>query len=175
MRKTVFTLIALFAVLTTNAQNVKFAHVSSYEVLDSIQSYKDIQAESAKIQNDAQDAYKGIEAEMIKIQAEAEAGIDTLSDFEIQMIQSTLQQKQGFIQQLELNTQKQIQVLEERMFKLTEMYREAVKVVADKEGITYVFDDQSGLVYAGDSGVNLTDKVRSELLKMDNASPVHRF
>ncbi|UKN03583.1 OmpH family outer membrane protein [Paracrocinitomix mangrovi] len=174
MKKIIIAFIAIFTLgaFTTNAQDLKFAHVRSAEVLDSIQSYKDLVKEEGKINAEAQKQYQNIQKQMERIQMEA----DTTADrFQLDMLSSDFQKKQMDMQNLEIYTQNQLQILQERLMKLMEMYRDAVSEIAKKNGITYVFDADQQLLFAGPEGKDITNEVRSKLLEMDNANPVHRF
>ena len=50
---------------------------------------------------------------------------------------------------------------------LMEMYKDAVAIVAKKEGITYVLDSDSQVLYADPNAKDITKEVRTELLRMD--------
>lgn len=176
MKKVLIAIIAIFTLgaFSSNAQNVSFAHVSSAEVLDSIQSYKDLVKEEQQINKEAQQQYETLQKKLMKMQP-TDAAMDTLTDFELSVISSDMQKIQMDMQNLEVYTQNQLQTLQQRLVKLMEMYRDAVKVVAEKHGVTYVLDADSQVLYAAPAGKDLTDEVRAELLRMDNANPVHRL
>ena len=164
--------ILTFSAFNTSAQNVKFAHVKSAEVLDSIQSYKNIVAEEQKIYKDGQEQSSAIQKQINKMQEEARAALDTLSDFEIMVIQGDIEKKQNDLYMLQQMMDNQIQILQQRLTQLMDMYREAVAVVAKKHGVVYVLDADSQVLYAGPEGKDITDEVRVELLRMDTENPV---
>ena len=171
-------LIAFITVFTLSAgafaQDVTFAHVSSAEVLDSVQSYKDLVAEEELINKEAQQQFEVLQKKLINLQP-TEAGLDTLTDFEISIISGDIQKVQMDMQNLEIYTQNQLTVLQERLIKLMEMYREAVEFVAKKYSITYVLDADTQVLYASPSGKDITNEVRSKMIELDNANPVHRL
>lgn len=177
MKKLIIAFIAIFTVsaFTANAQNVTFAHVSSAEVLDSIQSYKDLVKEETQINREANKQFEVLQRQIYKMQEDAQAKLDSLTDFEIDMISTDIQKKQMDMQNLEVYTQNQLGVLQERLVKLMDMYRDAVAVVAKKYNITYVLDADSQVLYAGPAGNDITEEVRTEMLRMDAANPVHRL
>ncbi|MBD3636031.1 MAG: OmpH family outer membrane protein [Crocinitomicaceae bacterium] len=177
MKKILIAIIAVFTVGGFSAiaqNNVTFAHVSSAAVLDSIQSYKDLVKEEQQINREAQKQYNVLQKKYMNLQPDGPA-MDTLSDFELSIISGDIQKVQMDMQNLEVYTQNQLQVLQERLVKLMDMYREAVEIVAKKHGITYVFDADTQVLYAGPKGKDLTDEVRVELLRMDSENPVHRL
>lgn len=175
MKKILIAFIALFALSTgAFAQDITFAHVSSAEVLDSVQSYKDLVKEEAQINKEAQKQFEVLQKKLMALQP-TEAGLDTLTDFEISIISGDIQKVQMDMQNLEIYTQNQLNVLQERLIKLMDMYREAVEFVAKKHNITYVLDADSQVLYAGPAGKDITDEVRAKMIEMDNANPVHRL
>ena len=177
MKKLIFAIIAVFTLsanISIAQENHFFAHVNSAMVLDSIQSYRDLVKEEQLINKEAQQQYEVLQKKLYNLQPD-EPALDTLTDFEISMIQGDMQKIQMDMQNLEAYTQKQLQVLQERLMKLMDMYREAVKIVAEKHGVTYVLDSESQVLYAGPKGKDLTKEVREELTRMDNANPVHRL
>lgn len=161
-----------FGAFNATAQNVKIAHVKSSEVLDSIQSYKNIVAEEQKIYKDGQEQSQAIQKQIMKMQQDAQAQLDTLTEFEMYMIQGDIEKKQQDLYTLEQLMQNQLQILQQRLVQLMEMYREAVGVVAKKYGYLYVLDADSQVLYASPEGKDITDEVRTELLRMDKESPV---
>jgi outer membrane protein len=176
MKKIIIAIIAIFTLgaFNTSAQDVKFAHVSSAIVLDSIQSYKDLVKEEGIINREAQQQYEVLQKKLMELQPD-QVAIDTLTDFEISVISSDIQKVQVDMQNLEAYTSNQLSVLQERLVKLMDMYRDAVETVAKRKGITYVADKDSQLLYADPSGTDLTKEVMLELLKMDTENPVHRL
>ena len=174
MKKGILIIIAVFTLgaFTTSAQNIKIGHVSSAQVLDSTKSYKNIVAEEQKIYSDGQIQSAAIQGEIQKMQTDAQAGLDTLSEFEIYIIQGDIEKKQQDLYNLEQYSQGQLNILQERLVKLMEMYKDAVKVIAEKYELTYVLDSDSQVLYASPKGKDITDEVRTELIKMDTANPV---
>jgi Skp family chaperone for outer membrane proteins len=174
MKKAILAIVTIFTLgaFTATAQNVKIAHVSSAKVLDSIQSYKNIVAEEQKIYADGQEQSAAIQGQIQKMQMDAQAAIDTLTEFEIYIIQGDIEKKQQDLYTLEQLMQNQLQILQQRLVQLMEMYKEAVGVVAKKHDMTYVLDADSQVLYAGTDGKDLTDEVRTELLRMDKENPV---
>lgn len=175
MRKTAILLvitILTFGAFSSSAQTAKIAHVKSTAVLDSIQSYKNIVKEEEKIYKDGQDQSQAIQKQIMKMQQDAQAALDTLTEFEIYMIQGDIEKKQQDLYTLEQLMQNQLQILQQRLVQLMEMYREAVGVVAKKYGFTYVLDADSQVLYASPEGKDITDEVRVELTRMDKENPV---
>ena len=179
MKKLTLVIVALFTLgaFTSNAQTAKFGHVSSAIVLDSVASYKAIVAEEQQIYKDGQEQSQAIQLQLQKMQADAQrrAEQDSLSDFEAYMIQGDMEKKQQDLYQLEQYSQQQLQVLNERLMKLMEMYKVAVGKVAKKYDLTYVLDKDSQVLYAAEGAKDLTNEVRTELIKMDNEKRVHTY
>jgi outer membrane protein len=179
MKKLTLVIVALFTLgaFTSNAQALKLGHVSSAVVLDSVASYKAIVAEEQQIYKDGQDQSQAIQLQIQEMQIKAQrmAEKDSLSDFEAYMIQGDMEKKQQDLYQLEQFSQQKLQVLNERLMKLMEMYKEAVGVVGKKYELTYVLDKDSQVLYAAEGAKDITEEVRAELLKMDNAKRVHTY
>jgi Skp family chaperone for outer membrane proteins len=179
MKKLTLVLVALFTLgaFTSNAQSIKLGHVSSAVVLDSVESYKAIVAEEQQIYKDGQEQSEAIQLQIqdMQIKAQEKAAKDSLSDFEAYIIQGDIEKKQQDLYQLEQYSQQQLQILNERLMKLMEMYKEAVGVVAKKYELTYVLDKDSQVLFAAESATDITNEVRTELLKMDNANRVHTY
>lgn len=175
MKKLIITIIATFTLgaFNSNAQDIQFAHVRSLDVLDSIQSYKELVNKLEEIQKDAQDMYASLEKKYYAMQPTPEA-IDTLNDLEIQILKTDMEKIQYDIQQLDMITQQRQQVLQQRMQKLMEMFQEAVKIVAEKNSILYVLDADNQLLYASPKGKDITEQVLIEMLRMDKETPAHR-
>lgn len=175
MKNLIIAFIAIFTLSASDsyAQDVTFAHVGSAEVLDSIQSYKELVAREQEINSDAQEMYTSLQRKYMNLQPSQES-LDTLSDMEIQFLSSDLQKIEMDMQSLEQITQQQLSVLQERLVKLMQMYRDAVKIVAERYNITYVFDADTQVLFASPQGKDITDEVRAELLKIDAESPAHR-
>lgn len=163
-----------FGAFSSNAQDVTFAHVHSLEVLDSVQSYKELMAKLEEIQKDAQKMYASLETKYNNLMPKDQMAIDTLNELERQILQTDLQKIEMDIQQLEVITQQRQQVLQERMQKLMEMFQKAVGVVAEKNNIIYVVDADQQLLYASPKGKDISNEVLIELLKMDKETPAHR-
>ena len=174
MKKTILILIALFTLgtFTSNAQSPKFAHVSSTTVLDSIQSYKNITKEEQRIYTEAQKQSEAIQNQIAKMEQEYYAMADTIDDFTRNMYATDIQKKQQDLYTLEQYMQSQLQILNQRLMQLMEMYKDAVAVVAKKNSITYVLDADSQVLYADPAAKNITNEVRTELLRMDKEKPV---
>jgi Skp family chaperone for outer membrane proteins len=177
MRKIIIAIVAIFTfgAFNANAQTPVFAHVESEIVLDSIQSYKDILKERESIQKHYQTVSETIYKQMQKIESEAAALGDLITQMEYEIAQDDLNNKQNQLAGVEQKAQKDLAVLDQRLMKLMEVYREAVGIVAEKEGITYVLDVQQQLLYAGPKGKNITNQVLVQMIKMDNENPTHRF
>ncbi|MEX1000809.1 MAG: OmpH family outer membrane protein [Crocinitomicaceae bacterium] len=174
MRKVLFTMIALVAIgsFTSIAQTAKFAHVYSEKVLDSIQSYKNIIESQEQIYVEAEKQSKKLQSDIQRIQRDAQAGADTLTEFDMYLLQSEVEEKQQKLYELEQYAQGKLQRVNQLLQQLMDVYRKAVKEVADKYGYTYVFDGDSQVLYASPKGNDITDEVRTVLLRMDKEAPI---
>lgn len=174
MKKGILVLIVLVGLgsFTAVAQDVKFAHVYSETVLDSIQSYKNIVASQEQIYVEAEKQSKKLQNDIQRIQREAQAGQDTLTEFDMYLLQSDIEQKQQKLYELEQYAQGKLQRVQELLQELMAMYRKAVKEVADKYGYIYVFDADSQVLYASPKGKDITNEVRTVLIRMDKETPV---
>lgn len=158
----------LFVAITSfsvNAQ-VNFGHVSSQKVFDSIPSYqrmvKEQEATLGKIEKEYNQKVKEIQEFEEKLQREGAK----MEEFEYVMATKDLEALYEKVQTLEQYQQYQASVFQERFMLLQEMYFEAVQVVADRLGLTYVFDKDQ-LLYAGPKGRDITSEVIKEFRRMD--------
>ena len=97
---------------------------------------------------------------------------DTVDDFTRNMYATDIQKKQQDLYTLEQYMQSQLQILNQRLMQLMEMYKEAVGVVAKKNSLTYVLDSDSQVLYADPNAKDITNEVRTELLRMDKEKPI---
>ncbi|MEZ4922643.1 MAG: OmpH family outer membrane protein [Crocinitomicaceae bacterium] len=174
MKTAILAIITIFTLgaFNSNAQTAKIAHVQSSVVLDSIQSYKNIVAEEQKIYKDGQKQSEAIQKQLERMQQEYYAAVDTMSQFEEYLMRGDIEKKQNDLYMLEQVMQNQLNILQQRLVELMKMYKEAVAIVAKRHGLTYVLDADSQVLFASPEGKDLTDEVRTELLRMDKEKPV---
>jgi outer membrane protein len=169
MKKVLFALFIAFAATSTvNAQS-KVAHVNSQKLLDTIPSRKKaieeikfIEQKGMEELTEMDNAVKKAYDEYTKLPAGSAASVVQYSMDRVNKAQQALETRQG---ELEQQMQMMSQQLNDRILKNV---KDAVDVVAKRKGLNYVIDEQGALF---SSGVDITNEVIAELLKIDAKNP----
>jgi Skp family chaperone for outer membrane proteins len=168
MKKGIIILMAVLSMGTlTFAQ--KLAHVDYVEVTDSLPSMRsankqleDYYTEQAQIIQDMQEALETDYATYLGQK-------DSLNEIFIEMKEEKFVERQQEIAYKQQALEQDLQKLNQRLFQpIQDRLTAAVKVVADRHGVTYVLE-ASQILYVGD-GKDLTDEVKAEMLKTEPGS-----
>ncbi|MCG8575242.1 MAG: OmpH family outer membrane protein [Flavobacteriales bacterium] len=168
MKKGIIILMAVLSMGTlTFAQ--KLAHVDYVEVTDSLPSMRsankqleDYYTEQAQIIQDMQEALETDYATYLGQK-------DSLNEIFIEMKEEKFVERQQEIAYKQQALEQDLQKLNQRLFQpIQDRLTAAVKVVADRHGVTYVLE-ASQILYVGD-GKDLTDEVKAEMLKTEPES-----
>lgn len=173
MKKLIVVVVALvmFGGFSSFGQ-AKIGHVVQTAILDSIPSFQKIKKEGEAIQVKFETKY----AELVKEYQDAEQALiaaqDTLDPFEMSLEQNDLRSKYEAIGAWEQYNQTLQTALMSKLEILDGHYRDAIKKVADEMKLDYVLDGDAVMLYVGPNTLDISDKVRKELLIIDKAHPV---
>lgn len=165
MKKVVLALVALFTVGSVMAQS-KVGHINAQKVLDTMPSHvralEDLQnheeegiLELQELQADLEAAYKKYEAGKL----DRTPIMNQLEEEKLMKKQEGLQARQ---QELQVEAQRISQSLNQPIL---DKLKEAVKIVAERNKLSYIIDESSALYF--DGGTDYTDQVITEVLKLD--------
>lgn len=176
MKKILITIVALFTLGIFSASAQKIGHLDYYAVMDSSSTYKTAMAKSEELT-------AGFEEQIIAIQKEYETKAGLLQTEGTGMAPIIRESRERELQELglvaqglEAEYQKSAQIVQERyMGPLQEWLKEAVDIVGKSKGLDYVlyYDEQGGLFWVNpDKGVDITNAVITEMLKLEAANPI---
>ncbi|HIP37302.1 MAG TPA: OmpH family outer membrane protein [Crocinitomix sp.] len=171
MKKILLIAITIFSVglFTANAQNnLKFAHFDYQKVTDSLPSIlaaqKRLEAAEAEMTQELQE----LETEYNDMLIKYDRAKDTLSALRLKIMEEDIQLLGQKIQYRQQDFQTEYQRMVESFMKpIEDNVQKAIKIVAEKHKLNYVFE-KSTLMYVN-GGLDLTDEIRVELKKLENA------
>ncbi len=165
MKKLILALLVVLSFGTLSAQT-KVGHINSQELLDTMPSRKIAIVKLQEFEVAGINELKEMEIDFNQAYAKYERERPTMSPVIIKIEEEKLMKKQKALQEREQSLQQEIQVYSQELnAPILDMVQKAVKVVADRMKINYVLDE-SMLMYF-DGGIDITDTVITELLKMD--------
>lgn len=167
MKKSIILIIAVIMLgsFGANAQ-AKLAHVDYLAVIDSLPSKQTADKEIQQFLDEGEKTLQEMQAEYQKSLDEYLAQQDSLSDIMRQLKEKQLMEQQEILRIKSESLQQDLQILNDRAYKpIEDNLKKAIKVVAEKHGVTYVME-ASTLLYIGE-GKDLTDEVRQEMMKYE--------
>lgn len=155
----------IVSVSGTFAQNYKFGHINSSELL-SIMPDRD--SAMLELQNYSQMLQQEIEALQMEYQNKVAAYQEkeqTYSDLVRESKLKEIQEMQGRMQEFQMTAQQDYQQKEAELFQpIMDEAQNAIEKVAKANGFTYVFDlSAGGLVYFSEESVDILPLVKKEL------------
>ena len=155
----------MVSVSSTFAQNYKFGHINSSELL-SIMPDRD--SAMLELQNYSQMLQQEIEALQMEYQNKVAAYQEkeqTYSDLVRESKLKEIQEMQGRMQEFQMTAQQDYQQKEAELFQpIMDEAQNAIEKVAKANGFTYVFDlSAGGLVYFSEESVDILPLVKKEL------------
>ncbi len=155
----------MISVSSTFAQNYKFGHINSSELL-SIMPDRD--SAMLELQNYSQMLQQEIEALQMEYQNKVAAYQEkeqTYSDLVRESKLKEIQEMQGRMQEFQMTAQQDYQQKEAELFQpIMDEAQNAIEKVAKANGFTYVFDlSAGGLVYFSEESVDILPLVKKEL------------
>ncbi|MFK8038064.1 MAG: OmpH family outer membrane protein [Crocinitomicaceae bacterium] len=167
MKKIFLALAVTFSLSSIIAQtNLKFGHVNYTDVTDSIPSKL---AADKEMQQFIADGQKTIQELQTMLQRDYEVYMgkrDSLSPLSREIKEKNLTEQQAILENKQTTLQSDLEVYDNRLYKPIENnFKKAVKSVSQKYKLNYVFEEGS-LLYL-DGGLNITEEVKAELIKLE--------
>jgi len=155
----------LFSVSSSFAQNYKFGHINSSELL-SVMPERD--SAMVELQKYSQMLQNEMEAMQIEYQNKVNTFLEkeqTYSDLVKQSKRSEIEEMQRRVQEFQSTAQQDYQQKEAELFQpIMDKAQNAIEKVAKANGFTYVFDLGAGsLVYFSDQSIDILPLVKKEL------------
>ncbi len=163
--KLILTAVILLGGITLNAQQLKFGHIDSRELLMSM-------PESDSAQNKIQKLAEDYEIQMEEMQVELNKKYDnylknreTYTDLIRQTKEADIQEMQQRIANFEQMAQQDLQAKQNQFMRpILEKANKAVRDVAQEQGFIYIFDTGSGNpVYWSDKSIDILPLVKAKL------------
>lgn len=164
MRTLLLAIFSLALCTGTMAQNQKFAHIDSDELLE-------LMPEKAKAEKDMEAFAKEFQAALEAMAKEYEAKVTDYQSKEKDMTALVKQTKvkeitdlERRIQEFQGQAQSEIQKKEQELLApIIEKARKAIDDVATEKGYTYVFDNSSGVLLFAKDTENIMAEVKTKL------------
>ena len=155
-----------FGVFNSQAQSVKIGHVDYVKVLDSLPTKMQADSDMQIFLADGQKTIADMEAQLQNDYEVYMTEQETLSPLIREMKEKAIQEQQQLLQYKKESLEADLKILNERLYTPLEAnLTKAVKLIADKNKLTYVLE-ASGLLYVN-GGLDLTKEVKTELKKLE--------
>ena len=154
----------VFGVIALNAQ--KFGHINTSALLVEMSEVKDADKQlndyQTTLMTKGEEMVKAFEANYTKYAADAQSG--TLSQIEIQQLQSSLGAEQQAIQQYEQEVQQKLLDRKAELYKpIFEKVRKVINEVGTEGAYTMIFDTSTGALLHVDTGQDISAAVKAKL------------
>lgn len=151
--------------ITLNAQELKFGHIDSRELLMSMPESDSAQAKIQKLGEDYQQQMEEMQVELNKKYDDYLQNRESYTDLIRQTKEADIQEMQQRIGSFEQMAQQDLQQQQQQlMAPILEKANNAVKQVAQENGFIYIFDIGSGNpVFWSEESVNILPMVKTKL------------
>ncbi len=160
-------LIAVFLLggITLNAQELKFGHIDSRELLMSMPESDSAQAKIKKLGEDYQRQMEEMQVELNKKYDDYLQNRESYTQLIVQTKEADIQEMQQRIGNFEQMAQQDLQTQQQTLMQpILEKANNAVKTVAQENGFIYIFDIGSGNpVYWSEQSINVLPMVKTKL------------
>jgi len=170
-------IVALFVAATNvNAQNLKFGHINSQELLISMPERDSAESKLKRYAQDLQDQIETLGVEYNKKAQDYLQKKATYTDAIREMKEKELNELQQRAQEFEQTAQQDYQRMQGELMKpIMDKANEAIKKVAKANAFTYVFDLATGaVVYFSEQSVDILPLVKKELGIKDTAATIKK-
>lgn len=156
------TIVVLFSTGITNAQQARYGHVNSGEILQTMPGIDSLQIKLAAFQKDLEEMFQSMMTEYQTKKDKFDREVGTMSSSVRQLREKELEDFANRIQEFQSNAQND---LEDKQYELAKPFQDAIQNAIDKvskaHGYTYIFDTKILLYY--DGGDDITPLVKKEL------------
>jgi Skp family chaperone for outer membrane proteins len=170
MKKIMMILLAVVAFgFSSTAQNtVKFAHIDYIKVVDSIPTMVDADAQVKSFlemgQKKIADMEKAYEEAYLAYEAEKDALSDIMQDLREKQLMEQLQ----LIEYTKQSLENDLQILNDRLYgPIEKNLTKAIETVSQRHKVTYLFEKTQMLYTDPTGGLDLTNEVRIELVRLE--------
>lgn len=141
------------AFVSSEAQQLKFGHVNSQDLMMSLDEVKQVDKTLQEQQGVIENQIVVLQEEFTKLQNETQKALDskTLTDAEVEAKQAELQEMYEKIMMFRNTSMQELQQKQQELLTpIILKIRRAIEEVGQENGYLYIFDgDQNGLVYLG--------------------------
>jgi len=168
MKKNIKIILAAFLLMGgigLNAQEYKFGHIDSRELLMSMPESDSAQARIQQLAADYDQQMEEMQVELNKKYDDYLTNQETWTDLIRQTKEADLQEMQQRIQQFQTMAQQDLQTQQNQLMQpIIEKANNAVKEVATEGGFVYIFDIGAGNpVYWSEKSINIMALVKTKL------------
>ncbi|HBW86130.1 MAG TPA: hypothetical protein DEF82_05150 [Crocinitomicaceae bacterium] len=165
MKTLFFTIVFSLTFLSINAQ-MKFAHVNSQALLDSLPSYKKAENDLKKFQDNGVADLGLLEKQINDAYIKLDAIKNDLTPTMLKIEQEKIMGMEQRYQQTQTLLQQQLQTLANEFNQpILDRLQKAVEIVAERKKVNYVLEASKVLYAKG--GIDITMEVKIELLRLD--------
>ncbi len=165
MKKTIVLMVAMIAALSISAQDLKFGHVNSQELMANLPDMEKVMGQLEEIQTSNNELLTKMQQELQGEAAKFEQGADTMPQSVLAYKQQELQQMQASIQKFYQEAQVQMQQKQQELTQpVMDKVKKAIDEVAAEQGLIYVFDLSGGaILYHSTQSTDIKPLVRKKL------------
>jgi len=166
-RSIVFIMIVALAGMgmSLRAQNLKFGHINSQELLKSMPENDSAQAQLQRFVKQLQDQMDELQVEYNKKLQDYQAQQDQLTDLIRKTKEQELMNLQKNIQDFQAAAQQEMQKKQQELLQpIIDKANNAIKEVARENGFIYIFDVSAGtILYYSEKSVDILPMVKKKL------------
>lgn len=153
------------ASLSLSAQNYKFAHVNTQELLQAMPQSDSARAKFQKEQRAIQQQLEEMQVELNRKYQNFQEKMDSMSNLVKKTKETELMDMQKRVQEFQQQAQQDLQRIEEELLQpIYDMMNKAIEKVGKEQGYTYVFDTSIGsVIYHSDQSEDIMPLVKKEL------------
>jgi outer membrane protein len=157
--------VILMGGLTVNAQELKFGHIDSRELLMSMPESDSAQTRIQQISEEYQQQMEEMQVELNKKYDTYLTNRESYTELIRQTKEADIQEMQQRIGQFEQMAQQDLQTQQQELMRpILEKANNAVKEVAQENGFIYIFDTGSGNpVFWSEQSINILPLVKTKL------------
>ncbi len=151
--------------MTLRAQQLKFGHINSQELLRAMPENDSAQAQMQRFAQDLQNQLDELQVEYNKKLQDYQSQMDQLTDLIRKTKEEELMRLQKSIQDFQVAAQQEMQKKQQELMQpIIDKANKAIKEVARENGFIYIFDIASGsILYYSEKSVDILPLVKKKL------------
>lgn len=157
--------LSLFFAISGNAvAQIKYGHIDSDEILESMPEYRQLTSALQRKQNEQEAKIRAMYTDFQKRQAELQQLGPALMVAVIEEKEKELMLLQQEIEAYQQNAAPEMERLRDKLLlPLQSKYRKVVDIVAKENGYTLILDQASGIIAYGNEGNDITALVKKKM------------